>query len=81
MSYNVRHSNPEFPSNFKFLRERYNAPRDSYIVHSPIFPWSLEAYLEGRNHWDYKGHCTLMHCGNDLAHAVLARDEWGIVWC
>lgn len=27
------------------------------------------------------GHYSLLSTGEDQAHAVLARDEWGIIWC
>lgn len=79
--YNKRYNDADFAYNFVSLRKRYNAPAFSYLALSPVFPWSLEEYLAGRNHWNYKGHSTLLKCGNDLAHAVLARDEWGIIWC
>lgn len=61
----------------RLLLERYNSPEGTYALHSPVFTWTSDEALDKGvlRHW------SLCSDGLDQAHAVLARDEWGIVWC
>lgn len=62
---------------FQSLRDRYNAPEGTFTMYSPVFIWTSDEHLlkGGPQHW------SVCHDGLDQAHAVLARDEWGIIWC
>lgn len=56
------------------LLRRYwsEVTKEPCALWSNVFDW---------DHSDRPVHQSLIHTGEDQAHAVLARDEWGIIWC